>query len=177
MTNWLASKKAVSFTLMVGIFFLVSNYQGIIYRADPSNTEAFAFPYPVQVLLSHLDSLFFGLATAIIIFQSQKEWHKVLYCIFESIMIFLNLNRMFIQNQGFDTRFFLASYIAVFSGFTLYYLGSLAKYHAADLTMQRASETGSIQPKKQFEQELKEEEKAILDSLNSKYKDDENEKK
>ena len=126
-TNWLASRNAVSFTLAVGVIFLITNYQGIIFRANPENLNPFEYPYFLQVLLSHLDSFFFGLATAIIIFQSKSEVHKVMYCSFEAIMIFLNLNRNFINEIGFNSQFLLATYVAIFSGFTLYYLGKLAQ--------------------------------------------------
>jgi hypothetical protein len=157
-TYWLASRKAVSFTLAIGIIFLISNYQGIVFRANPDNILPFAYPYPVQVLLSHLDSFFFGLATAIIIFQSQREWHKVVYCTFEGIMIFLNLNRDFLQGWGYDSQFLLASYIAVFSAFTLYYLGKLAKQHFR--------ETGYPQQVDNSDIEEKEESRAINELMN-----------
>lgn len=126
-TQWLASRHAVSFTLAVGVVFLITNYQGIIFRANPENSSPFMYPYALQVVLSHLDSFFFGLATAIIIFQSKSENHKIMYCSFEAIMIFLNLNRNFIDELGFNSQFLLATYVAIFSGFTLYYLGKLAQ--------------------------------------------------
>lgn len=128
-TRWLNSPNAVSFTLAIGVIFLVTNYRGIIHRADPDNLQVFVYPFWIQVLLSHIDSLFFGLATAIIIFQSVKVWHKVAYCSFEGIMIFLNLNRNFIDSSGFNSQFLLATYIAVFSAFTLFFLGNLARQH------------------------------------------------
>jgi hypothetical protein len=45
-------------------------------------------------------------------------------------MIFLNLNQNYIGAYfGTNAHFLLGTYIAVFSGFTLYFLGSLAKQH------------------------------------------------
>lgn len=130
-TKWLNSPNAVSFSLAIGVVFLVSNYQGIIHRANPENLNEFVYPFWLQVILSHIDSLFFGLATAIIIFQSTKVWHKIVYCSFEGIMIFLNLNRNFIDTVGFNSQFLLATYIAIFSAFTLFFLGNLARQHNA----------------------------------------------
>lgn len=132
-TAWFAGKQAVSFTLAVGIVFLFFNYQGIIYRANPENQIDFSYPFFLQVMISHLDSFFFSFATAIIIFQSQKEWQKILYCGMEGIMIFLNLNRDFLANQGLQSQFYLAIYVSIFSSFTLYYLGSLARLHNGNL--------------------------------------------
>lgn len=125
--DFLSSKDATGWTLLIGIIFLITNYQGIIFRANPDNIDAFAYPYFIQVVISHLDSLFFGMATAIIIFQTNKVGHKLLYCTFEAVMIFLNLNRTIIGEYGYDSQFWLSTYVAVFSGFTLFYLGSLAK--------------------------------------------------
>jgi hypothetical protein len=153
-SEWLAGRRAVSFCLAIGILFLITNYQGIIFRANPENLDTpFAYPYPIQVILSHLDSFFFGLATAIIIFQGRKEWQKLVYCGFEAMMIFLNLNRNFLTDLGLPSQAILATYIAVFSGFTLYFLGTLAKYHLAQQTALIA--------------EIKEEERAILESLDT----------
>lgn len=128
-SEWLASRRAVSFCLLIGVFFLVSNYQNILYRVNPDHAQAFVYPFLVQVLLAHLDSLFFGLTTAILLFQSRYEWQKILYCCLEAIMVFLNLNRNFIQDLGFESNYILGAYVAVFSGFSLYFLGSLAKAH------------------------------------------------
>lgn len=125
-TAWLAGRQAVSFALGIGVIFLITNYQSIIFLTNPENKDLFNYPFWLRVFLSHLDSLFFGLATAIFIFQSKSEWRKILYCIFEAIMICLNLNRSYLGN---DNLFYLSCYIAVFSGFTLYFLGTLAKEH------------------------------------------------
>ena len=125
-TDWLAGKQAVSFALGIGVVFLISNYQNILHITNPENKEYFNYPLFLRVILSHLDSLFFGLATAIIMFQSESKTQKIMYCIFEAIMIFLNLNRNY---WGEENNFYLACYIAVFSGFTLYYLGTIAKQH------------------------------------------------
>lgn len=160
-SNWLAGRQAVSFTLAVGVFFLISNYQGIIYRANPDNVQAFSYPFIFQVIASHLDSFFFGLATAIIIFQAQKEWQKITYCCFEGLMIFLNLNRNFINGLGLDSQALLATYVAVFSAFTLYFLGILAKNHR-EIT-QKTFE--SVDLPELTPEENKEEEKAIEELL------------
>lgn len=132
-TEWLASKSAVSITLAIGVFFLISNYEVILHLTNPQNTmdiDMAKYPFALRWFLSHLDSLFFGLATAIIMFQSRNEYHKILYCIFEAVMIFLNLNQNYVGNYlGTNSKFLLGTYIAVFSGFTLYYLGKLAKQH------------------------------------------------
>jgi hypothetical protein len=125
-TKWLAGKQAVSFALAIGVIFLITNYQNILHITNPENKDYFNYPFALRVFLSHIDSLFFGLATAIFIFQSKSEWQKILYCIFEAIMVGLNLNRGY---MGVDALFWLSCYIAVFSGFTLYFLGTLAKQH------------------------------------------------
>jgi hypothetical protein len=125
-TKWLAGKQAVSFALAIGVIFLITNYQNILHITNPENKDYFNYPFVLRVLLSHIDSLFFGLATAIFIFQSKSETQKILYCIFEAIMVGLNLNRGYL---GADSLFYLSCYIAIFSGFTLYFLGTLAKQH------------------------------------------------
>ena len=146
-SGWLSSKQAVSFCLAVGVVFLISNYQVVLHNTNPDSGE-FTYPEWLLIVFSHIDSLFFGLATAIIIFQSRKDWHKKLYCAFEGIMIFLNLNRELFEGS----EIFLSSYIAIFSAFTLFYLGDLAKFH---------------HKKEEIENEILEEEKAINESLKS----------
>jgi hypothetical protein len=126
-TAWLAGRQAVSFALGIGVIFLITQYQSILHITNPENTDFFRYPYALRVLLSHLDSLFFGFSTAIFIFQSKSEVQKIMYCIFEAIMICLNLNRVYL---GEESKFYLSCYIAVFSGFTLYFLGTLAKQHS-----------------------------------------------
>ena len=79
-TDWLAGKQAISFALAIGVFFLISNNQNILHITNPENTDVFKYPYFVRVILSHLDSLFFGLSTAIVIFQSNSKKEKILYC-------------------------------------------------------------------------------------------------
>ena len=128
-SEWLASRRAVSFALCVGIIFLFTNYSGVLNNANPDAGD-YKYPAVLIFILSHIDSFFFGLVTAILLFQARQEWQKVLYCGFESMLIFLNLNRNFITEYlGFDSQFFLASYIAVFSGVSFYFLGSLSKAH------------------------------------------------
>jgi hypothetical protein len=132
-TQWLASASAVSVTLAIGVFFLISNYEVILHLTNPQNAQDMdmaKYPFALRWLFSHLDSLFFGLATAIIMFQSKSDRQKILYCVFEAIMIFLNLNQNYISEfLGTSSHFLLGTYIAVFSGFTLYFLGTLAKQH------------------------------------------------
>ena len=128
-SEWLASRRAVSFALCVGIIFLFTNYSGVLNHANP---DAGDYRYPAELIfvLSHIDSFFFGLVTAILLFQASKEWQKIMYCTFEAALIFLNLNRNFITEfLGFEAQFFLGSYIAVFSGVSFYFLGSLSKAH------------------------------------------------
>lgn len=129
-TLYLASPNAVSHCLIVGVLFLITNYQNVLYRANPENLDLFTYPFAVKVFLAHLDSLFFGFATAIIIFQSQSERLKIFYCSLEAVMIFLNFNRNYISEfLGINANFFLGSFLALFSGVTLYYLGTIAKQH------------------------------------------------
>jgi hypothetical protein len=132
-TQWLASPSAVSLTLAIGVFFLVSNYEVILHLTNPQNAQDIdmaKYPFALRWIFSHLDSLFFGLATAIIMFQSKSDRLKILYCVLEAIMIFLNLNQAYVSAYfGTNSQFLLGTYIAVFSGFTLYFLGTLAKQH------------------------------------------------
>ncbi|NJO00378.1 MAG: hypothetical protein HC880_00680 [Bacteroidia bacterium] len=128
-SEWLSSKRAVSFALAVGIIFLFTNYSGVLNNANPDAGD-YRYPPVLIFILSHVDSFFFGLVTAILLFQASKEWQKIMYCGFEAMLIFLNLNRNFITDWlGVDSQFFLGSYIAVFSGVSFYFLGSLARYH------------------------------------------------
>jgi hypothetical protein len=146
-SEWLAGKQAVSFTLFVGVIFLISNYQTILFNTNPDNAqELFKYPLFIRAILSHLDSLFFGLATSIIMFQSDNQRHKILYCTFEAIMIFLNLNRDFISLWfGYSSQIWLGTYIAVFSGFTLFFLGNLAKQHRKAETLSQKPENANFQ--------------------------------
>ncbi len=141
-TAWLSGKQAVSFALAIGVIFLITNYQNILHITNPENKDYFNYPFALRVLLSHIDSLFFGLATAIFIFQSKSEKQKILYCIFEAIMVGLNLNRGYL---GDDSLFWLSCYIAVFSGFTLYFLGTLAKQHNENTKQENQQETSPTQ--------------------------------
>lgn len=124
-TKWFASANAVAFTLFIGVLFLFSNYQSVLFRVSPENNIAFIYPYFVRVLIAHIDSFFFSFATITIIFQCKNEFYKVLFCIFESLMLSLNLT----AKQYKENDFYIAIYIAVFSGFTFYILGSLSKMH------------------------------------------------
>lgn len=125
-TKWFASADAVSFTLFVGVCFLFTNYQGVIFGVNPENAkEVFTYPYFLRVIIAHLDSFFFAFATVVIIFQSKNEWQKGLYCFFEVTMLCLNLTKKY--HEGND--YYIAIYVGVFSGFTLYFLGKLAKEH------------------------------------------------
>lgn len=129
-TLYLASPNAVSHCLAIGVLFLITNYQNVLYRVNPENTDLFTYPYYIKVLFAHLDSLFFGFATAIIIFQSTSEALKRFYCSLEAVMIFLNLNRQYVgEFFGVNANFAMGTFLALFSGFTLYYLGTLAKQH------------------------------------------------
>ena len=150
-SSWLASKKAVSFTLAIGVVFLVSNYQHIIFHANPDTTGKFSYPFPVLVILSHIDSLFFGMTTAIMMFQAKKEKVKILYCCMEALMIFLNLNQLALRQAFTNPELLIRTYIAVFSGFSFYFLGTLMVNHY----------TATEQTKR----EIEEEEKAIEESL------------
>ncbi|NJL14171.1 MAG: hypothetical protein HC913_14950 [Microscillaceae bacterium] len=105
-----------------------------MYRVNPDHAQAFVYPFFLQVFLVHLDSLFFGLTTAILLFQSRYEWQKVLYCCLEAAMVFLNYNRNLVKDMGLDDNYVLGGYVAVFSGFSLFFLGSLARQHRAQKT-------------------------------------------
>jgi hypothetical protein len=129
LSHWLSSQGAISFTFAVGIIFLITNYQSIIYKAYTGNKVVFEYPFYVYIVLSHISSLFFGLATAIIIFQSRLDWHKMLYGCFEALMIFLNLNRGFLDTYGLNSSSIMAGYLAIFTGFTFYILGNISKNH------------------------------------------------
>ena len=76
-------------------------------------------------------------------------------------MIFLNLNRNFINGFGLDSQALLATYVAVFSAFTLYFLGILARNHRQNT--QKTLE--SVDLPELTPEEEKEEEKAIQELL------------
>ena len=150
-SKWLASKQAVSFTLGVGVIFLISNYQSIVFNANPETTGRFSYPFALMVLLSHVDSLFFGMTTAIMMFQAKSEKVKILYCGMESLMIFLNLNQPMLKKVAANPEFLIRTYIAIFSGFSFYFLGTLmSQYHKKGTSMSK---------------EIEEEEQAIKESL------------
>ena len=157
-SDWLSSRRAVSFTLAIGVVFLVSNYQHILLHANPDNTSKFAYPFPILVILSHIDSLFFGMTTAIMMFQAKNEKVKMLYCCMEAVMIFLNLNQLALRQAFTSPELLIRTYISVFSGLSFFFLGTLMVNH------HRNSE--------QTRREIEEEERAIEESLNT-----ENEKK
>jgi hypothetical protein len=125
LTQWFASANGVSFTLFIGVLFLFSNYQSVLFRVSPENDMAFQYPYFVRVLIAHIDSFFFSFATITIIFQCKNEFYKIVFCVFEAVMLSLNLT----AKQYKENDFYIAIYIAVFSGFTFYILGTLAKMH------------------------------------------------
>lgn len=126
-TQWFASVNAVAFTLFVGVLFLFTNYQSVIFRVSPENAMPFIYPFWVRVVIAHLDSFFFSFATVTIIFQCKNEGWKVLFCFFEATMLCLNLT----QKYNPLNDFYIAIYVGIFSGFTFYILGSLAKMHLA----------------------------------------------
>jgi len=136
-TRYLASPNAVSHCLAVGVLFLLSNYQNVLYRAHPDTTELFTYPYVLKVFLAHVDAVFFGFATAIIMFQSPKETLKIFYCFLESVMVFLNYNRKYITENIGNADFAINTFIAGFSGVTLYFLGTIAKKYLQEYNAQQ----------------------------------------
>lgn len=150
-TEWLAGPKSVSFTLSIGVIFLVTNYQHIIYNANPDRDKEFAYTFLILVLISHIDSLFFGMTTAIMMFQARKKNTKILYCVMEGIMIFLNLNQKALSELYENHEMIIRTYIAIFGAFSFYFLGTLmAEIHNSNEKRKR---------------EIEEEEKAINESL------------
>lgn len=178
-TRWLASHNAVSFALAVGVAFLFTNYSMVLHNTNPDR-GLFAYPYWVIIVISHLDSFFFALTTAIVMFQAINRSQKIFFVSLEGIMIFLNLNRNFISryldydkdgNAIYKTvsesmpelsysQLLLGSYIAFFSAVAFYNLGVLAYNHlkdellASDLLNQ--AEEWVKQAKDAFEKEKKE---------------------
>lgn len=178
-TRWLASHNAVSFALAVGVAFLFTNYSMVLHNTNPDK-GAFSYPYWVIIVISHLDSFFFALTTAIVMFQAISKYQKIFFVSLEGIMIFLNLNRNFISRY-FDydekgqviyktlsesmpefsySQLLLGSYIAFFSAVAFYNLGLLAYNHlkdellASDLLAQ--AKEWVKQAKEAFEKEKKE---------------------
>jgi hypothetical protein len=119
-TLWLSGKQAVSLTLFSGVSFLLVNYAGVLLTVYPFHNLFDRFALWLSVW-------FFSFATVLIIFQGVKTWQKVAYCIFEGCMVWLHLN---IEKFKFSHDA-LTVYLAVFSAFTLYLLGELAKHHQA----------------------------------------------
>lgn len=168
-TDFLESKKAISICLAIGVLFLVNTYQKIMFMIDPENIDLFTYPYFLRVILSHVDSLFFGFATIIIMFQSNKKSTKILYCTFESIMIFLNFNRNFITEQvGTSANVYIVTYISIFTGFTLFILGTLAKEHRKEKALQTAKD--EAKQERQQEQERRQQQKQNNNFSNNKNK-------
>ncbi|MDX2302324.1 MAG: hypothetical protein NW226_05960 [Microscillaceae bacterium] len=127
-SEWLASKRAISFTLAIGVIFLIGCYTKIIHVTNP-DAEQFAYWQWVIITLSHVDALFFGLCTIVLMYQASKNWHKILFCSFEGSMIFLYVNQNFLAEMGFDPSLFLGIYLGLFGGFAMYFLGSLSRSH------------------------------------------------
>lgn len=150
-TRWLSSHSAVSFALAVGVMFLFTNYSMVLHNTNPDK-GVFSYPHWAIILISHLDSFFFALTTAIVMFQSVSGLQKGFFVFLEGVMIFLNLNRNFISRY-FDydkngnaiyktigesmpefsySQLLLGSYIAFFSAVAFYNLGLLAYNHLKD---------------------------------------------
>lgn len=148
--DFLESKKSVGLCLAIGVLFLVSMYQKIMFIVEPENKELFLYPYEIRVILSHIESLFFGFATIIIMFQAERKDTKILYCCFEGLMIFLNLNRNSISDfLGTHSTFLLVCYLAIFGGTTFFILGTLAKQHRRTKAMQTAKQEAKEEKEKQ----------------------------
>lgn len=128
-TSWLASANAVSFSLFIGVLFLFVNYAGVINLANPGSTEYKYYPI-VLFLLAHIDAFFFATVTGILLFQGKREGQKIFYCCLEGILVFLSFNRNHLTAYlDINSQFLIGTYIAVFSGISFYFLGSLAKEH------------------------------------------------
>ena len=127
-SEWLAGKEAVSFTLAIGVVFLIGCYTKIIHITNP-DAENFAYWQWLIILLSHVDAFFFGLCTIVLMYQASKPWHKILFCSFEGSMIFLYINQNFLTEMGYNPELVLGIYLGVFGGSAMYFLGSLSKAH------------------------------------------------
>lgn len=118
-----SSKHFVLVVLFVGLIFLINTYQKVLFFVTPENEEVFKYPFALRVVLAHVDGLFFGLATICIMFQSGISKNmKALYCVFEAVFIALSLNIYSFAGA----KVMLTLYLAIFGGFTFYYLGMLA---------------------------------------------------
>lgn len=149
---WLASKQAVSFCLMIGVLFLFTNYSHVIIAVNKEKID-FSYAPIVWIFLAHVDSFFFAFATCIVMFQATDKWMKILFVVFEAVMIFLNANANLLDSAGINSHVLLSSYVAIFSAFTLYYLGSLASQH------QRAKSVSVVVPEAALQDQLVQEAK------------------
>ncbi len=126
----------VVFTLCIGIIFLFTNYQSIIYSTNPHNSgenEKFVYWLWLRIVISHIDAFFFALTTSIIIFQIKNMNVKMLFCGFEGAFIALSLIRDKLQKLISVSEdaiiVFLILFIAIYSAFAFFYLGMLANIH------------------------------------------------
>lgn len=127
-SEWLSSKKSVSFALAVGVVFLIGCYSKVVSQIQPDGAE-FAYPWIVSVLLAHVDAFFFGLATAIILYQTDSKAVKITFVSFEAVMIFLYSNIALLSKMGFPPTLFLGTFTGIFGALALYHLGILSKQH------------------------------------------------
>lgn len=127
-TEFIAGRDSIAVALAIGVVFLLNCYQSILHQVNP-DAQPFAYPGWLIVILSHIDAIFFAFTTIILMFQSPYKWQKILFCSFEGVMIFLFINQDFLDRIGLEPKLCLGAYMGIFGAFSMYFLGSLAKYH------------------------------------------------
>lgn len=100
----------------------------------------------VDALFSIVGAMAFSSVTILVMRKARKQWIKIVFPVFDSILMFCGLNLLFAHEiaNGTDNpiRFYLSIFMAVFTGLITYSLGLINHAdHAADKTeMQQHTE-------------------------------------
>lgn len=127
--EWISGDGGLTFAVMNGIIFLMTNYSGLLNEANPY-MDGLLIPRPVLATFIFVqESFFFGLVTIIIIVQAQRLWIKQLFCFLEGICVLLYFTKKYIDTwlevYVIDGQFVLAVYTALFSMLALYSVGMI----------------------------------------------------
>ena len=139
MIDRIISKLGVGFSLLFVFCELTYvNTKSLLYLTGDAGM--------IDALFSVVGAMAFSSVTILVMRKSKKQWIKIVFPVFDSILMFCGLNLLFAHEitNGTDNpiRFYLSVFMAVFTGLITYSLGLINHAdHAADKTeMQQHTE-------------------------------------
>lgn len=160
MIDRIISKLGVGFSLLFVFCELTYvNTKSLLYLTGDAGM--------IDALFSVVGAMAFSSVTILVMRKSKKQWIKIVFPVFDSILMFCGLNLLFAHEitNGTDNpiRFYLSIFMAVFTGLITYSLGLINHAdHASDKT--------EMQQHTEEVERIKTESKRIVDELEGKIR-------